>query len=289
MISRRSVYIFGFISWFALGLASVGYEVSAQSVNIPLVDGANSSPLVIDADDGLEWIPKKGKYIARGNARANRGAVTLRADEIIAHYRDTKGGQGQEMVRLDAKGRVKITSINKDAKGRRAKTTATGDIAVYHVKESVFVLNGKRLRLVSPQGVLTARDSLEYWDKRQTAVARGKAVVSQGKQRLHADILTAYIADSSGKRKTKSASAGQRVNRVDAFGNVHVSVPNAIIRGDKGEYYPGTSVATLRGNVKITSNKNQLNGDTARVNLKTGIYRLIGKRVKGLITPNRTR
>lgn len=284
MINRRTARLFGLFCCLVLGIA--GTETGAQSVNIPLVDGANTAPLVIEADDGLEWIPKQGKYIARGNARASRGAVTLRADELIAHYRDTEGSQGQEMIRLDAKGRVKITSVNKDAKGRKATTTATGDIAVYHVKESVFVLNGKRLRLVSPQGVLTARDSLEYWDKRQTAVARGKAVVSQGKQRLHADILTAYIAQSAGKGKT---TGGQGVNRVDAFGNVHVSVPNAIIRGDKGEYYPGTSVATLSGNVKITSNKNQLNGDTARVNLKTGIYRLIGKRVKGLITPNRTR
>ena len=79
------------------------------------------------------------------------------------------------------------------------------------------------------------------------------------------------------------------IERVDAIGNVHVSVPNAIIRGDKGEYYPKTSQATLTGNVKITSNKNQLNGDTAKVNLKTGIYRLIGKRVKGLITPDQKR
>lgn len=285
MSARRAAGFVGFICCLTLGVAIT--EANAQSVNLPLLDGANASPLVIEADDGLEWIPKQGKYIARGNARARRGGVTLRSDELIAHYRDTKGGQGQEMIRLDAKGRVKITSVNKDAKGRPATTTATGDIAVYHVKESVFVLNGKRLRLVSPQGVLTARDSLEYWDKRQIAVARGKAVVSQGKQRLHADILTAYIAQTAAKGPTPAGA--QRINRVDAFGNVHVSVPNAIIRGDKGEYYPGTSVATLSGNVKITSNKNQLNGDTARVNLRTGIYRLIGKRVKGLITPNRTR
>ena len=274
-------------TFFSIFLWVLSSAAIAQSVNIPLTDGSNTSPLVIESDEGLEWIPKEGKYIARGNARASRGAVTLRADELTAHYRDTKGGSGQEMVRLDAKGRVKITSINKDAKGRKAKTTATGDVAVYHVKQSVFVLNGKHLKLVSPQGTLTAKDSLEYWDKRQTAVARGKAVVSQGKQRLHADILTAYITQPQAKGSPKKNS--QRVKRIDAFGNVHVSVPNAIIRGDKGEYYPGKSVATLRGNVKITSNNNQLNGDIARVNLKTGIYRLIGKRVKGLITPGRTR
>jgi lipopolysaccharide export system protein LptA len=288
MTKSRTAAIFGVICWF------VGGAAIAQSVNFPLTDDSDASPLVIEADDGLEWIPKEGRYIARGNARASRGTVTLRADQLIAHYRETKkGGSGQEMIRLDATGHVKITSVNKDAKGRKATTTATGDIAVYHVKESVFVLNGKRLRLVSPQGVLTARDSLEYWDKRQTAVARGKAVVSQGKQRLHADILTAYIAQSPAPKKPGAkpplGGAGQKINRVDAFGNVHVSVPNAIIRGDKGEFYPATSIAKLHGNVKITSNKNQLNGDEAQVNLKTGIYRLLGKRVKGLLTPNRTR
>ncbi|MBO42444.1 MAG: hypothetical protein CMM28_01845 [Rhodospirillaceae bacterium] len=274
----------GFLSIFFWFLNSVAI---AQSVNIPLTDGSNGSPLVIEADEGLEWIPKEGKYIARGNARASRGTVNLRADELIAHYRDTKDGSGQEMVRLDAKGRVKIISNNKGEKDRKAKTTVTGDVAVYHVKQSVFVLRGKRLKLVSPQGTLTAKDSLEYWDKNQIAVARGNAVVSQGKQRLHADILTAYISEPQVEGTRKKGA--QRVSRVDAFGNVHVSVPNAIIRGDKGEYYPDKSVATLSGNVKITSNKNQLNGDVARVNLKTGIYRLVGKRVKGLITPGRTR
>jgi len=271
-----------------LGQIPLSSTTHAQSVNIPMATDDNTSPLVIEADDGLEWIPKQGKYIARGNARAARGKVTLQAEELVAHYRDAATGQGQEMVRLDAKGQVKIVSLGKDQTGRPAKTIATGDMAVYHVKESVFVLNGKKLQMISPQGILKARDSLEYWDKRQTAVARGKAVVIQNKQRLHADMLTAYFTTPSVTNK-KTTTNGQRIDRVDAIGNVHVSVSNAIIRGDRGEYYPKTSVATLRGNVKITSNNNQLNGDTAKVNLKTGIYKLIGKRVKGLITPNQTR
>lgn len=274
------------VFWLMQSLASL--PLSAQSVNIPLADDANTSSLVIEADEGLEWIPKEGKYIARGNAKAIRGNVTLQAEELVAHYRDTEKGQGQEMVRLDATGKVKITSLSNSQTGQPAETVATGDLAVYHVKESVFVLNGKRLQMVSPQGILKARDSLEYWDKRRTAVARGQAVVIQDKQRLHADILTAYLTPTSSDNKT-SNSDRQRIERVDAIGNVHVSVPNAIIRGDKGEYYPKTSQATLTGNVKITSNKNQLNGDTAKVNLKTGIYRLIGKRVKGLITPDQKR
>ena len=285
----RTPYLVIFATVFLwLGKFLLSATTYAQSVNIPMANDDDTSPLVIEADDGLEWIPKQGKYIARGNARAARGKVTLQAEELIAHYRDTEAGQGQEMVRLDAKGRVKIVALGKDQRGKLAKTIATGDMAVYHVKESVFVLNGKKLQMVSPQGVLKARDSLEYWDKRQTAVARGKAVVIQNKQRLHADILTAYFTSPSADNQ-KSNTNGQRIDRVDAIGNVHVSVSNAIIRGDRGEYYPNTSVATLRGNVKITSNRNQLNGDTAKVNLKTGIYKLVGKRVKGLITPNQTR
>ncbi len=285
----RTPYLVIFATVFLwLGKFLLSATTYAQSVNIPMANDDDTSPLVIEADDGLEWIPKQGKYIARGNARAARGKVTLQAEELIAHYRDTEAGQGQEMVRLDAKGRVKIVALGKDQRGKLAKTIATGDMAVYHVKESVFVLNGKKLQMVSPQGILKARDSLEYWDKRQTAVARGKAVVIQNKQRLHADILTAYFTSPSADNQ-KSNTNGQRIDRVDAIGNVHVSVSNAIIRGDRGEYYPNTSVATLKGNVKITSNSNQLNGDTAKVNLKTGIYKLVGKRVKGLITPNQTR
>jgi lipopolysaccharide export system protein LptA len=127
--------------------------------------------------------------------------------------------------------------------------------------------------------LITARDTLEYWDLRDLAVARGDAIVVGTEGKLRADILTAHI----------SQGAKRDIEQIDAFGNVLVSTATEIARGDEGVYNPKTEIATLCGNVKITQGKNQLNGDCAEVNLKTGNSRLIGdgRRVKGLITPNK--
>ncbi len=237
----------------------------AQSV----VAAGGDGPVEINADDGIEWQRDTKAYIARGNARAVRGGVEILADTLTAFYRDGKDGSGQEVFRIDADGNVRVKSRSEKA---------FGDKGVYHVDEAVFVLVGKKLRLETANAVITARDTLEYWDKRQLAVARGEAIVVGSEGRLRADILTAHIA-KSGKRD---------IEQIDAFGNVLISTGTEIAQGDEGVYNPNTEIATLCGNVKITRGKNQLNGACAEVNLKTGNSRLIGdgKRVKGIITPN---
>jgi len=276
-----------------------------------LMSKGGDQPLTINADDGIEWLREEKKYTARGNAKATRAGATLHADLLTAHYREKAQEQpqgqaqaqaqekGQDIYRVDADGHVRITANGQEARG---------DKAVYYVDKAVFVLVGKNLKLTSEQGVLTARDSLEYWENRRLAVARGDATVIQQDQRLRADVLTAHVADpndparkgKADKAKTADRKADKpsngpdgggnmpegagEIEKVDAFGNVHVSLQNAIIRGDNGVYLPAKGVATICGNVRVTSGKNQLNGKCAEVNLKTGIYRLTG-RASGLVQP----
>lgn len=282
----------------------IGFALLAGSVALPLAAKAQGlmsrggdQPLTINADDGIEWIREEKKYTARGNAKATRDGASLFADLLTAYYREKPGDQGgqggQDIFRVDADGHVRITTEGQEAQG---------DKAVYYVDRAVFVLVGKDLKLTSDQGVLTARDSLEYWENRRLAVARGNATVIQQNQRLRADVLTAHLADPEAPARKETASkpakppaGGQadanglpegaaEIEKVDAFGNVHISLENAIIRGDNGVYVPAKGVATICGNVRVTSGKNQLNGKCAEVNLKTGIYRLTG-RAKGLVQP----
>lgn len=272
-------------TWRAVPLAALFsvmlcHAAAAQG----LLSKGGDEPVTINADDGIEWIRDEKKYIARGNASATRNDATIEADTLTAFYREKEGGKGQDIYRVDADGNVRISTKEQQA---------TGDKAVYHVDQAVFVLVGKNLRFQSTQGVLTARDSLEYWEKRRLAVARGDAVITQEKQRMRADIMTAHIAEEPVSTKSATGSGplklpqGQsRINQVDAFGNVHISMQKAIVRGDTGVYVPARGVATICGNVRITSGKNQLNGKCAEVNLKTGIYRLTG-RAKGLVQPKK--
>ncbi|NMM44786.1 hypothetical protein HH303_09885 [Rhodospirillaceae bacterium KN72] len=225
----------------------------------------------IEADDGIEWIRDLQQYRAYGNATATRDGMTVTADTLTAFYREEDGRQ--VIFRLDADGHVVITANGSEA---------SGDKAVYHMDKRVAVLVGEDLQMVTDRGTITADESLEYWEERQIAVARGNALVIQNDRRLQAGVLTAFLE--------AGADGGQtRVKRIDATGGVHVSTPTDIVTGNEGVYMVDEEKATICGKVKITRDNNQLNGECAVVNMKTGRSTLQGGgnggKVKGLILP----
>jgi lipopolysaccharide export system protein LptA len=63
-----------------------------------------------------------------------------------------------------------------------------------------------------------------------------------------------------------------------------------VARAERGTYDVDTEMATLKGNVRLTRGKNQLNGAAAEVNMKTGVSKLHAApgadgRVRGLLVP----
>jgi len=226
--------------------------------------------LEIEADDGIEWIRDLQQYRAYGNATARRDGVTVVADTLIAYYREEDGRQ--IIYRLDADQNVVITSDTSEA---------SGDQAVYHLDEQVVVLVGEDLQIVTDRGTITAEESLEYWEERRIAVARGNALVIQNDRRLQAGVLTAFIEDPE-------SGAQAQVRRIDATGGVHISTPTDIVTGEEGVYITAEERVTLCGGVKITRGENQLNGECAVVDMLSGRSTLQageGGRVQGLILP----
>jgi lipopolysaccharide export system protein LptA len=174
-----------------------GQSAGAQVIGLPGQD--RTKPIEIIAEDGVEWRQRDKVYVARGKARATQGEVTVHADVLTAHYRETQGGS-TEIWRIDADGNVRIAS---------PKQTAHGDKAVYDVGKGLLVLTGK-VRLVTETDRISARDSLEYWEKRNLAVARGEAVAVHGDRRLAADILVAHFRkDRDGTSKVHEIEALQ--------------------------------------------------------------------------------
>lgn len=274
-------------------------------------DGAEG-PLQIDAEDGIEWRRDEQVYIARGNATATRGQVTVYGDRLIAHYRDSGGDSGDqggssgldtgdtEIYRLEAVGSVRIVD---------QRANARGDRGVYDLDQQVVVLTGDDLQFETEQETITAEDSLEYWEARDLAVARGDAVAVRGDRRIQADVLTARFdpqqqdgAETANAEtaSAESADSGQadgrarEIERIEAFGNVRISTPEEYARGDRGVYNTRTQIATLTGNVRLTRGDNQLNGGWGQVNLETGVSRLLGappesgekQRVRALLEPD---
>lgn len=258
------------------------HAVRAQGLGL----GTNSSkPIEIYADNGIEWDQIKKRYVARGNAKAIQGDTTVYADTLTAYYNEKNDEtKGSQIYRIEAAGNVKIVSPNQ---------TVYGDNGVYDAKQKVLVMTGRNLKLVTKDNIVTARDSLEYYDLKSLAVARGNAMLRQrnpvkGKERtVRADVLTSQSAP-------KKAGDDGKPRRMDAYGNVIITRPGEIALGDRAVYLPGDDTAELWGRVRLTRGQNQFNGDHAIIKFKTGISRLLAGKggkdkppVRVLIVPNK--
>jgi len=239
---------------------------------LPQAGIGGNQPLEIYAESGIEWHRDQQVYIARGNARAISGDTELRANELRAYYSGANDGSG-DISRVEAIGAVVITSPN----GK-----VYGDRGVYDVPGKVMVLTGGNLKLVTAQDTVTARDSLEYWEAKDLAVARGDAEAQRVDPKdgtvnvIKAEVMTANFYDNAGKKDLRV---------VDAYQSVEILTPCEYVVGDRARYLVPEQIAILTGNVKITRGNNQLNGDEAEVNLVTGISTLKGDRVTGLLVP----
>ena len=297
----------------AVLLVGVAAGARAQDATGGL-DLSKGGPIEVTSRDGIEWRQGDQVVVARGDARAVRGDVSVMADQLIAHYRrkagagttpvsagsvstapvsagSVMGGGGDtganEIYRLEAEGHVKI--FNKS-------DIAVGDRAVYDIDQAVLVMTGKDLSLTTPSQVMTARDTLEWWSQKHMAVGRGLATVTTADgKRLSADVLVGYTAPSGPAAKPAAAKSGNeaamagKLQRAEAFGHVEVRTATETVTGDRGVYVSEGDIARVVGHVHITRGMNQLNGDEALVNMKTGISTLVrdpGTRVQGLIVPN---
>ena len=252
----------------------------------------SEEPLEINAEDGIEWNRNDKTYVARGNARAASGDVEVLADTLTAYYREREAsakeedslfsqGGSSEIYLLEATGNVRINS---------PEGTVYGDKGQYKLAEKIFVMTGDDLRMISKEDVVTARDSLEYWEGQRKAVARGKAHATHEDKQIKADVLTANFEEN--------AEGDLEIHRIDADGNVEIQTAKEYARGSKGTYFVDRELATLEGTVKITQGDNQLDGDYAEVNMATGVSRLLGappgsadkpRQVKALVLPRATK
>ncbi len=303
-MNRRSLLLLAMLGLLA---GAAPQHAAAQALDL-----SSGGPVEVTARGGFEWRDAEHVVIAEGDARAVRGEVTITADRLLAYYRkkpdatpapaaaktDVAGGVlggdsgGNEIFRLEAQGHVRIFTKTDEA---------VGDNAVYDIDQAVMVMTGKALKLTTPQQVMTARDSLEYWAQKRMAVGRGNAVVvTADGRRLAADVLVAYLAapDANAPKPPPGQSAGAqdqtagKLDRIEAFGNVGVRTATDTARADRGIYVDATGMARLIGQVRITHGQNQINGPAADVNMQTGVAHIVSNpqagpdgRVQGLIVP----
>jgi lipopolysaccharide export system protein LptA len=258
--------------------------------------GSASNPLDVTADQGIEFSKDAKEIIARVNAKAVRANTTVTADTLTAYYRDKKvpdgvpppapadkpndgsGTGGSEVWRVTADGNVDIFTPTQHA---------YGDHADYNIDDAVVVLTGDHLKMTTPQDIVTARDTLEYWENKHQAVARGNAVaIAPAKnQRIQADTLVADFGENKQKQMVIQVAHG--------YDHVVLTTATDVVTGDRADYVVETGIVTVTGSVKINRGGNQFDGNYAVVNLNTGISKLLSapagkpadRQVRGLFVP----
>lgn len=270
---------------------------------LPVIDDSDSglnfadqkydNSIEIYADRGFELSQISKTIIGRVNVKAIRGGVTIKSNKLTAHYReksfifnkhnvDKKNNEiddVNEIWRVEADGCVSIVSSSQ---------YAYGDHADYNIDDAMLILTGNNLRFLTKSDIITAKDSLEYWEHNKRAVARGNATVFHADKHLQADIL---IADFTKNINDKQLT----IKQIHGYNKVIMTTPQEIVIGDRADYDFETDIVTVTGSVKMTKEENQINGEYAEINLKTGITIISPnivndekqQRVNALITPKK--
>lgn len=228
-------------------------------------EGAWALPVDISAQQSLEWYEETGLYVARGHARAVRGATTVEADLLTA-----KRAASGDIQNFTAEGDVRIVDGAQRLFGQRA---------FYDTQEGVFKISGAGLKYVLDKDVVTARDSLEFHEAKGLALARGRAVAEHDGNRLESDVLSATFETGPGTQRT--------MKKMMAQGGVVVVTKDGIVaRSKRAVYDVARETVVLLEDVKITQGQTQLAGDEAEIDFKNGTRRILnggGGRVRALI------
>lgn len=238
------------------------------------------APLIIDAAESIDCVQEDNRCTATKQAKAQRGDRVIFADQVIVHFAPGKTLKDREVIVLEAQGHVRCEDPSR---------TAFGERAFYTVADKHVLLTGKNLQILSPEQKLTATQSLEYFDEEKKAVAKGNAIFIHQDRVIQADELIAYFkaTEEVSPQVTPSAESQLALDFVVAKGNVLISTPHQIARGNRGRYDATTACATLEGKTEIVQGKNLIQGGKASIDLKKNVAVMQQKRqrVQALLVP----
>ncbi len=184
----------------------------------------DKQPLEITADKALEWNQTDKTYIARGNALAKQGDLSVRADTLTAAYAGVNGNTS-DITTLTADGHVTLST---------ATEIATGDKAVYDLISGKAILSGVRPKIVQQGKNSIEADNMIVWTKNNIldhAEAIGNVIIISGEQTATGDKAT-YTATTT---------------TAEMIGNVKVKQGNNWLQGDRAEMNLTTRMSKMTG------------------------------------------
>jgi len=182
----------------------------------------NKLPLEITADKALEWNQTDKTYVARGNALAQQGALSIKADVLTATY-DGANGNTSDISSLTADGHVTLTS---------GTDVATGEKATYDLKSGQAVLSGGRPKIIQDNKNTLESDVVTVWTKNNVldhAEATGNVIITSGDQ------------TATGDKATYTAAG----NTAELIGHVKINQGNNTLEGDKAQIDLTTHISKM--------------------------------------------
>jgi lipopolysaccharide export system protein LptA len=142
---------------------------------------------------------------------------------------------------------------------------------------------------------------LEVRDKDKVATffgdAKADVKVIQGDVTMRSKVLVVFYEQDepakAGAAKTAKAAApgpggSSQIKRLEAKGNVVVTQKDQTVTGENGLFDMKSNTVTMTGSVIMTQCDNVLKGDRLVVDLTTGVSKVDGGRVQGLLLQSKT-
>ena len=120
---------------------------------------------------------------------------------------------------------------------------------------------------------ITAKNEIRLDQTKSVISAFVDAKVERNGETLQGDEIHA--------RYEKMANNKYRITYVWARGHVRIKTPDKIGIGDYGTYDIDKELMTLEGNVTIIDKENEIKGDYAETNRKTGLTKVVNKQKSG--------
>lgn len=130
-------------------------------------------------------------------------------------------------------------------------------------------------------------DKLEVRQEQQLAIFSGNVVAVQGGMTLKTDQMQVTYRQEG---ESTGANVGGAISKLEAIGNVVITTAKEKATGKRGIYNVDPGVIDLEGGVVLSNKDGKLEGQSLRMNLRTGVSVIDGgvqSRVKGIFTPQK--
>lgn len=162
-------------------------------------------------------------------------------------------------------------------------TADKGFIIVDKGQEITFRGNTKTVVTADVKMNIISKNGMIIDQIKRTITANKEVVVIQDGYTVSADKMILYYTDKKNK---------DRVQKIEAFGNVVADNKQQKIVGQQGIYMPATGIIEMTKNVVLSQGDNKAYGDVAKLNLRTGLSSLTATktqskpaRIKGQLIP----